>query len=98
MRVQDVTSDEPGLHATDPVAAGRVAVEALRDRVAVEALRDSALAALGASPAEVAGMVVDGIRSGRFYMLTSDNRHGSVPRRGEEIVAGGPPTAPVDFV
>jgi NAD(P)-dependent dehydrogenase (short-subunit alcohol dehydrogenase family) len=29
---------------------------------------------------------------------TSDNRHGSVLRRGEEVVAGGPPTAPVDFV
>jgi hypothetical protein len=43
-------------------------------------------------------MVVDGIRSGRFYILTSDNRHRSVLRRGEEIVAGGPPTAPVDFV
>ena len=56
------------------------------------------LSALGASPAEVAGMVVDGIRSGRFYILTSDNRHEPVLRRGEEIVAGGPPTAPVDFV
>jgi hypothetical protein len=55
------------------------------------------LSSLGASPAEVAAMVVDGIRSGRFYILTSDNRHGSVLRRGEEIVAGGPPTAPVDF-
>jgi short-subunit dehydrogenase len=199
MRVKDVTSDEPGLHATDPVAPGRVAVvtgaasgiglglaerfaavgmhvvmadveepaltkaaSALADAgasvlpvttdvaslAAVEALRDSALAAfgavhvvlcpgavrtrfgsssrnrpewagpaaprdaaerasaerfdelaaLGASPAEVAGMVVDGIRSGRFYILTSDNRHRSVLRRGAEIVAGGPPTAPVDFV
>src|SRR6202020_45392 len=33
------------------------------------------LAVLGASPAEVAGMVLDGIRSRRFYILTSDNRH-----------------------
>jgi NAD(P)-dependent dehydrogenase (short-subunit alcohol dehydrogenase family) len=55
------------------------------------------LSLLGASPAEVAAMVVDGIRSGRFYILTSDNRHGAVLRRGEEIVAGGPPSAPVDF-
>ena len=53
---------------------------------------------LGASPAAVAGMVLDGIRSRRFYILTSDNRHGAVLRRGEEIVAGGPPSAPVDFV
>ena len=29
-----------------------------------------------------AGMVVDGIRSRRFYILTSDNRHGAVLRRG----------------
>jgi hypothetical protein len=42
--------------------------------------------------------VVDGIRSGRFYILTSDNRHRAVLRRGEQIVAGGPPTPPVDFV
>jgi NAD(P)-dependent dehydrogenase (short-subunit alcohol dehydrogenase family) len=56
------------------------------------------LAVLGASPAEVAGMVLAGIRSRRFYILTSDNRHGAVLRRGEEVVAGGPPTAPVDFV
>jgi NAD(P)-dependent dehydrogenase (short-subunit alcohol dehydrogenase family) len=62
------------------------------------AQRFDQLSALGASPAEVAGMVVDGIRSGCFYILTSDNRHGSVLRRGEEIVAGGPPAAPVDFV
>ena len=43
-------------------------------------------------------MVLDGIRSRRFYILTSDNRHGAVLRRGGEVVAGGPPTAPVDFV
>jgi NAD(P)-dependent dehydrogenase (short-subunit alcohol dehydrogenase family) len=55
------------------------------------------LSLLGASPAEVAGMVVDGVRSGRFYILTSDNRHGAVLRRAAEIVAGGPPSAPVDF-
>jgi len=56
------------------------------------------LSLLGASPAEVAGMVVDGIRSRRFYILTSDNRHEPVLRRGQEIVAGGPPEPPVSFV
>ena len=55
------------------------------------------LSALGASPAEVAGLVLDAIRSRRFYILTSDNRNGAVLRRSEEIVAGGPPSAPVDF-
>ena len=53
---------------------------------------------LGATPAEVAGLVVDGIRSRRFYILTSDNRNEPVLRRGQEVVAGGPPTPPVSFV
>lgn len=52
------------------------------------------LAAAGMEPAEVAGIVVDGIRSGRFYILTSSNRDDAVRRRGEEIVAGGPPAPP----
>lgn len=48
----------------------------------------------GREPDDVAGIVTDGIRSGRFYILTSENRNGSVARRGTEIVAGGPPTVP----
>jgi short-subunit dehydrogenase len=56
------------------------------------------LSALGASPAAVAGMVVDGIRARRFYILTSENRNEAIRRRGEEIVAGGPPELPVSFV
>ena len=56
------------------------------------------LSLLGASPADVAALVVDGIRARRFYILTSDNRHEPVLRRGQEIVAGGPPEAPVSFV
>jgi NAD(P)-dependent dehydrogenase (short-subunit alcohol dehydrogenase family) len=79
-----------------PVWAGPAAPPDEAERASAE--RFDELSVLGASPAEVAGMVVNGIRSGRFYILTSDNRHGSVLRRGEEIVAGGPPTAPVDFV
>jgi NAD(P)-dependent dehydrogenase (short-subunit alcohol dehydrogenase family) len=79
-----------------PEWAGPTAPRDEAERASAE--RFDELSVLGASPAEVAGMVVDGIRSGRFYILTSDNRHGSVLRRGEEIVAGGPPTAPVDFV
>jgi hypothetical protein len=54
----------------------------------------SRLAASGASPAEVAGIVVDAIRSSRFYILTSENRNEAVARRGAEIVAGEPPTPP----
>src|ERR1700722_9017922 len=62
------------------------------------AARFDQLSVLGASPAEVAGMVIDGIRSRRFYILTSDNRHEPVLRRGQEIVTGGPPAPPVSFV
>jgi hypothetical protein len=79
----------------DP-AAPREASSAEAERASAE--RFDELSVLGCSPAEVAGLVVDGIRSRRFYILTSDNRHGAVLRRGEEIVAGGPPSAPVDFV
>jgi NAD(P)-dependent dehydrogenase (short-subunit alcohol dehydrogenase family) len=52
------------------------------------------LVVTGASPAEVAAITVDGIRSGRFYILTSDKRNAAVIRRGEEIVSGGPPAQP----
>jgi NAD(P)-dependent dehydrogenase (short-subunit alcohol dehydrogenase family) len=79
-----------------PEWAGPAASRDEAERASAE--RFDELSALGASPAEVASMVVDGIRSGRFYILTSDNRHEPVLRRGEEIVAGRPPAAPVDFV
>jgi len=52
------------------------------------------LAAAGMEPSEVAGIVVDGIRRGRFYLLTSANRNEAVRRRGEEVVSGGPPSPP----
>jgi NAD(P)-dependent dehydrogenase (short-subunit alcohol dehydrogenase family) len=48
----------------------------------------------GRPPSEVAEIVVDGIRSSRFYILTSTNRNEAVRRRGEEVVAGAPPRDP----
>jgi NAD(P)-dependent dehydrogenase (short-subunit alcohol dehydrogenase family) len=78
-----------------PAWAGPSAARDEAERAAAE--RFDELAVLGASPAEVAGIVVDGIRSRRFYLLTSDNRNAAVLRRGQEVVAGGPPAAPVDF-
>jgi len=78
-----------------PAWAGPAAPGDEAERASAE--RFEQLSVLGASPAEVAGLVLDGIRSRRFYILTSDNRNGAVLRRGEEIVAGGPPSAPVDF-
>lgn len=78
-----------------PAWAGPALSRDEAQRAAAE--RFDQLSALGASPAEVAEMVVDGIRSRRFYILTSDNRHEPVLRRGQEIVAGGPPAPPVSF-
>jgi NAD(P)-dependent dehydrogenase (short-subunit alcohol dehydrogenase family) len=60
--------------------------------------RFNELTVAGATPAGVAGMVVDGIRSRQFYILTSANRHESVLRRAREIVSGLPPEPPVPFV
>jgi hypothetical protein len=42
----------------------------------------------------VAGLVVQGIRGSRFYLLTSSNRNQAIRRRGEEILAGDPPAPP----
>ncbi len=75
-----------------PPTAGPAAVSGPAEEAS--ARQFDRLAAAGASPAEVAGIVVDGIRSSRFYILTSANRNGAVLRRGEEIVAGGPPAPP----
>ena len=79
-----------------PASAGPAAIRDEAEQASAE--RFDELSKLGASPADVAGMVVDGIRSRRFYILTSDNRHEPVLRRGQEIVAGGPPEPPVNFV
>jgi NAD(P)-dependent dehydrogenase (short-subunit alcohol dehydrogenase family) len=79
-----------------PERAGPTAVLDQAEQASAE--RFDRLSVLGASPAEVATIVVDGIRSRRFYLLTSENRNAAVLRRGEEIVAGGPPELPVSFV
>lgn len=75
-----------------PFSAGPPAVTGEAERASAEQF--DRLAVAGASPAEVAGIVVDGIRSSRFYILTSANRNDAVIRRGGEIVAGGPPAPP----
>lgn len=76
--------DLPARRATDAVERG-AAARARVDRLAAAAME----------PSEVAGIVVDGIRSGRFYLLTSSNRNGAVRRRGEEVLSGGPPSPPI---
>jgi NAD(P)-dependent dehydrogenase (short-subunit alcohol dehydrogenase family) len=79
-----------------PSWAGPPAVRGEAEQESAE--RFNRLSATGASPAEVAAIVVDGIRARRFYLLTSENRNEAVTRRGAEIVAGGPPEPPVPFV
>jgi NAD(P)-dependent dehydrogenase (short-subunit alcohol dehydrogenase family) len=64
------------------------------DTVRQSTERFERLSAAGADPADVAALVVDGIRDGRFYILTSQNRNDAIQRRGREIVAGGPPAPP----
>lgn len=53
------------------------------------------LTGTGLEPAEVAALVVAGIRERRFYILTSTNRNAAIRRRAEEILAGGPPLSPL---
>jgi NAD(P)-dependent dehydrogenase (short-subunit alcohol dehydrogenase family) len=79
-----------------PSWAGPQAVRDEAEQASAE--RFDRLSATGASPADVAAIVVDGIRARRFYLLTSENRNDAVARRGAEIVAGGPPEPPVSFV
>jgi NAD(P)-dependent dehydrogenase (short-subunit alcohol dehydrogenase family) len=45
----------------------------------------------GMEPARVAEKVVDGVRAGRFYILTHPEMSPAITRRAEAIVAGGPP-------
>jgi NAD(P)-dependent dehydrogenase (short-subunit alcohol dehydrogenase family) len=45
----------------------------------------------GMDPAQVAGHVVDAIRSGRFYVLTHPEMSEGVRQRAEAVLAGAPP-------
>jgi NAD(P)-dependent dehydrogenase (short-subunit alcohol dehydrogenase family) len=75
-----------------PVDAGPSAASAEAERASEEQF--NRLLATAREPAEVADLVVQGIRNGRFYILTSDNRNAAIRRRAEEILAGGPPAVP----
>jgi NAD(P)-dependent dehydrogenase (short-subunit alcohol dehydrogenase family) len=83
------TSDRNRPADLPPLASTRAA-----ERAAASKEQFDRLAAAGMEPAEVADIVVEGIRSSRFYLLTSSNRNEAVRRRGEEVIAGGPPAPP----
>jgi NAD(P)-dependent dehydrogenase (short-subunit alcohol dehydrogenase family) len=90
-----VTADEQASPQLSPGGTTPRAPRGMADEEAnVSAMRFDRLSALGASPAEVADIIVSGIQSGRFYILTSENRNGAVARRAREILDGAPPAAP----
>lgn len=75
-----------------PAKAGPTLAPSQAERAGAERFRELALT--GREPSEVAAIVVDAIRNGRFYILTSANRNEAVRRRAEEILAGIPPAPP----
>jgi NAD(P)-dependent dehydrogenase (short-subunit alcohol dehydrogenase family) len=75
-----------------PASAGPALERDDAERARAE--RFDQLAVGGRDPSEVAAIVVDGIREGRFYILTSQNRNEAVRRRAEEILSGSPPAPP----
>ncbi len=75
-----------------PAEAGPSAASGAAERASEEQF--DRLLTTAKQPAEVAELVVRGIRERRFYILTSDNRNAAIRRRAEEILAGDPPAPP----
>lgn len=75
-----------------PASAGPGPADGAAARASAEEFRQ--LAAAGIEPDRVADIVVQAIRSARFYVLTSGNRDDAVRRRGGEILSGSPPAPP----
>ena len=71
--------------------AGTAGPDPARDFVG-QALAD--LTARGRPPAEVATMVLDAVRTGRYLQLTNDGYVGALRIRTDELLAGGLPTLP----
>ena len=76
-----------------PAAAGPPPPPRPAERANAERFRQL-LVTTGREPAEVAALVVEAIRDGRFYILTSSNRNHAIRRRADDILAGNPPAAP----
>jgi NAD(P)-dependent dehydrogenase (short-subunit alcohol dehydrogenase family) len=76
-----------------PAAAGPPPASGPAERASEERFRQL-LVTTGREPAEVAGLVVQAVRDGRFYILTSDNRNHAIRRRADDILAGRPPADP----
>lgn len=76
-----------------PASAGPPSED--RDADQESMARMNALVDAGRPPSEVAGLVVDAITGGRFYVLTSTNRDDAIRARAEAIIAGSPPAPPL---
>jgi len=81
-RILDADRNRPA--ELGPPPAADPAVEMAREMV--RQMVDS-----GIDPAQVAGTVVDGIRTGRFYLLTHPEMNDAIRRRADAVVAGEPP-------
>jgi hypothetical protein len=72
-----------GTDASQPDAARDFVEQALAD-----------LTARGRPPAEVAAMVLDAVRAGRYLQLTNDGYVAALRARTDELLAGGLPALP----
>ncbi len=76
-----------------PSAAGPAPAEGVAGQASAETL--AALVDAGRPPAEVAGLVVDAIRTSRFYVLTDTRREPAILARARAIVDGSAPLPPL---
>jgi hypothetical protein len=76
-----------------PASAGPPSEDRAADQESMD--RMNALVDAGRDPAEVAGLVVDAVAAGRFYVLTATNRHDAVRARAEAIISGDAPLPPL---
>lgn len=67
----------------------------LSEQARASVAKMDALAPAGRQPAEVADIIVDAIREGRFYIRTSTNRDAAIEARYEAIRSGAAPTPPM---
>jgi NAD(P)-dependent dehydrogenase (short-subunit alcohol dehydrogenase family) len=72
-----------------PAELGPAPVPDARTRAALEAV--GSLVEAGMSPSDVAALVVEAVKTNRFYVLTHPDIGEAVRRRTEDVLAGGPP-------
>jgi NAD(P)-dependent dehydrogenase (short-subunit alcohol dehydrogenase family) len=76
-----------------PASVGSSTSEGEHGRESAQTL--NALVDAGRPPAEIADLVVEAIRTSRFYVLTSDTRVPAIRARAESIVSGSAPAPPL---